>query len=366
MTKPFLWIDDTQALANICSAIDKKAAFAIDTECVRERTYYPALSLAQIAIENDVFLIDLTAISDYGPLCQLLGNKKITKVIHAADQDHHILDRLGCTVELPTFDTQIAAAFLGMGAQISYKALIKECLNIHLEKDCARSDWLRRPLSSKQQEYAANDVIHLLKAHHILRDSLARENKLSWFREESERILQKTRHTLAQPPDAMSIKVSGSGPLTRAAEHDKLRALAVWREHKARQLDKPRRWLLPDNTLIKLAQRELSLSQIEKTIKTCPARHIREWSKEIANILGGISDDGSEVKKTGPSQQQKNQVEKILSAIRKSAEEHNIAASLITNRKQITRLVLKSDAEIHELLNSGWRKTVTRNHLPAL
>lgn len=366
MTKPFQWIDDTQALANICFDISKKTTFSIDTECVRERTYYPVLSLVQIATENDVFLIDLTAISDYNPLCRLLSNKKITKIIHAAGQDHHILYHLGCTMESPTFDTQIAAAFLNMGPQISYKSLIKECLNIDLDKDCARSNWLQRPLSSKQQEYAANDVIHLLKVHQILHDRLVQENKLTWFNEESERILQKTKHTLAQPPDAMSIKVSGSGPLTRVSERSKLQALIVWREYKAQQLDKPRRWLLPDDTLIKLAQRNLSLSQIEKAIKTCPNRHIQEWSKEIAGILAGISDDDTQVRKTGPSQQQKNQVEKILSAIRKSAEEHNIATSLITNRKQITRLVLKSDAEIHELLNSGWRKTVTRNHLPAL
>lgn len=374
MTSPFSWIADEHSLSQACTRTAAAKIIALDTECIRERTYHPVPSLIQMASERGIFLLDAAAISDFKALHALLANPAITKVIHAAGQDHLILKQLGCPMEMPIFDTQIAAAFLNMGYQISYKALVEECLGISLKKDCTRSNWLRRPLSAEQQEYAANDVLHLLGLHRILNERLARDNRQDWFISESERILHASKRAVELKPEEMAIKVAGQGKLNREFQHKRLRALIVWRERKAQIADLPRRWLLSDRRLLALAclQNPSSAQALELITARSGngARHRKtaahpyeQWAGEVSAILTGIADDGRPAVRKTPSLEQKKQIDKIFQALKKSADEHNVDCSLIANRKQIVRLVTKGDREVRELLNSGWRKTVTRNHL---
>ena len=157
----FKLITTPQDLETYCSATSKVDWLALDTEFIREKTYYPKLCLVQIASEHDLVCIDTLAISDLSPLNDLLYQNTITKIFHSASQDLEIFVNLFDTVPTPIFDTQIAASLLGYGDQVSYAHLVNEIVDIELDKSLSRTNWERRPLSSKELRYAIDDVKYL-------------------------------------------------------------------------------------------------------------------------------------------------------------------------------------------------------------
>ncbi len=222
---------------------------ALDTEFLRERTYYPELCLIQAASAEQLVLIDPLAELDLAPLEPVLAQGPV-KVLHACRQDQEVLaTRFGRPLA-PIFDTQLAAALCGYPPQWSYAKLVQEFAGVELGKGATRTDWSRRPLSAAQLDYAADDVRYLLGAHAALAERLEALGRRSWFDEEMASLA-------AQPwdvaPDEAWRRVKGHGSLSGEALAA-LQALAAWRERRAVERNKPRRWIAKDESLLVLAQ----------------------------------------------------------------------------------------------------------------
>jgi len=282
------FVENDAALSQICGLAARAKYLALDTECIREKTYYPRPALVQIAVEDEVALIDPTAAADLAPLRRLLADPEVLKIIHCAQQDFEVLERINCPLRAPVFDTQLAAAFVGLGHQTGYKQLVMQCLGAELEKDCSRSDWLQRPLSERQKRYAVNDVIHLRPLHETLLGKLQLQQKEPWFAEESERHLQLSGR---RGGDDAWRRVGGSGKLKRGVQKRRLELLAEWRDRKARAADLPRRWLLRDECLVAIALLQTPSAAAIEGLAACKSRRIGKWAREMEKLLAPVRDD---------------------------------------------------------------------------
>ncbi|MEO7251101.1 MAG: ribonuclease D, partial [Arenimonas sp.] len=178
-------IDQPELLAARLAAWKQQPLVAMDTEFIRERTYYPQLAVVQLAIPGEVLLVDPTVPGMATVLAPFLENVSVTKLMHSASEDLQALLR-GCgAVPAPVFDTQVAAAMAGLGAGLSYLKLVEQITGVTLEKGETRSDWLRRPLSESQLKYAADDVLHLHAVHTALDRKLRELNRLPWLQADS-------------------------------------------------------------------------------------------------------------------------------------------------------------------------------------
>lgn len=232
------WIDQTERLARF---VDKApTTIGLDTEFMRISTFLPKLALVQVEIDGQAALIDPVAIDDPTPLAAVLGDRSRTVVMHSASEDIEALATWKCTLAT-LFDTQIAAAFAGLGAGLGYQKLVAELLGVELAKGETRSDWLQRPLSPKQLDYAAQDVVHLPALHAELSARLERRGFLEWFQHDCARLLERNRESDPEPQQALR----GAADWERPAQA-LLRRVLLWREQTIRLIDRPRPWLLDD------------------------------------------------------------------------------------------------------------------------
>ncbi len=249
-------IDTPRALAALVERARAAEAVALDTEFVWERTYYPRLGVVQLGLgRDDVHLIDAVALDDLTPLGALLADPKPVKVLHDAVQDLTLLRRVTGASPVHVFDTQRAAGFVGLTATISLQELFEVTVGVSLPKGATRSNWVRRPLSDEQLDYAEDDVRYLLDARADLLRRAEAKGRLAWIEEEMRGYDDPVLYTEVDPLDQAD-RVRGRGlgalsPLQRAA----LRELAAWREREARRRDLPRRRVLEDEPLIEVARR---------------------------------------------------------------------------------------------------------------
>ena len=187
------YIDTTSELIAFCAAIKDSEWLAIDTEFVREKTYYPQLCLIQVSNGEQLACIDPLALDDIEPLLAVFYDPSITKVFHAASQDLEIFAHLRNELPAPLFDTQIAAALLGHGNQISYAAMVKIYCDVELDKSHSRTDWSRRPLSAAQIQYAADDVRYLGVVYNLLLEELQIKNRDTWLEDDFVQLADVTR-----------------------------------------------------------------------------------------------------------------------------------------------------------------------------
>jgi len=237
-------------LEALLEAMARAPYLPLDTEFVRERTYFPQLALLQIATGDTVWLVDPVAGLDLAPFWQALVTTDVPVILHAGDQDLDLILSAAGRLPADVFDTQVAAELLGIGAQMSYAALAEALLGVTLDKGEKRSDWLARPLSPSQVDYAVQDVAQLHALYPLLRDRLAECDRLDWMTEEAQRQLDPARF---DPADQQRWKkVRGVQSLNRAGLAV-LRVLAAWRECLARDRDRPRRWIWGDQAMLDLA-----------------------------------------------------------------------------------------------------------------
>lgn len=250
-------IDTADALDALIARARRAGAVALDTEFVWERSYYPALGVVQLGLgEDDVHLIDALALAGaLGPLGALLEDAAVEKVLHDAGQDLQILARATGARPRRIFDTQRAAGFVGLPATVSLQELIRHTAGRTLDKGETRTDWLRRPLSPEQVRYAEDDVRYLLDARgRLLADAEAR-GRAEWVRAEMTRYEDAALYAPLDVSEAVArVKAKGIAQLP-AQGRAVLRALAAWREREAQALDRTRRMVLPDETLVEIARR---------------------------------------------------------------------------------------------------------------
>jgi ribonuclease D len=241
-----LLVTDPAQLTDATASFAGLPAIALDTEFMRERTYYARLCLLQLAGRGRIALVDPLAITDLSPVAALLGDTAQVKILHAARQDLEVLYPLLGGVAAPVFDTQIAAALLGHPAQMGYGELVAKITGIVLTKGHARTDWARRPLSPEQLHYAADDVRHLETLRDELGTRLDALGRLPWLQEDC-RALQDPALYVTEPERAWQ-RFKGADRLV-PQERAALRALAAWREARAMRRNLPRGWILTDETL---------------------------------------------------------------------------------------------------------------------
>ncbi|MFP4155109.1 MAG: ribonuclease D [Halothiobacillaceae bacterium] len=244
-------IDNPEALGSALQSMTGAPFLAMDTEFLRESTYYPRLCLVQLATPDGIWLIDPLAIDDLSPLWTLLAAWSRPLVLHSGEQDLELM-HLACG-RLPEnlFDTQMAAALLGLGEQIGYAGLVQELCAVQLDKSHSRTDWSRRPLDAQQLDYAADDVRYLVQLYPLLQERLATLGRENWLDDDFAALADPERFQVDD--EAQWRRVKGHQKL-RGRQLAALRALAAWRERTAREADCPRRWVLPDELLVDLAR----------------------------------------------------------------------------------------------------------------
>lgn len=282
MTEAFILINDEKSLTQACIQFSNSKWLAVDTEFERVNTYYPELCLVQISDGINTVVIDPLLIKNIDPLIELLYQPSITKVLHSAHQDLEIFFNIKGSVPTPLFDTQLAAPLFGYARGIGYGNLIKEVFDIELEKGHARTDWKKRPLTKEQLRYAADDVIYLAKVYEVFLKKINEVENLTAYNEQMARLIKP--ETYQPDPDRMWKKIFAAKRM-KGKQLTVIKQLAAWREMTARERNRPRKWILPDNALVDMAKRlpdnKSDLLQIDKIGEKVVNRHGDELLKII-------------------------------------------------------------------------------------
>jgi ribonuclease D len=338
---------------------------ALDTEFMRERTYFPLLCLLQIATESDCFLVDPLAGLDLGALHALLADPTRLKILHAARQDLEVLLLTGGTVPAPVFDTQVAAALLGFAPQAGYAELVARQLGHSIDKGQTRTDWSRRPLSPEQLAYAADDVHHLLTMHTDLAASLEAKGRSAWAHEETAAYANPALYRT--DPAVAWRRLKGLGRM-KPPEQAAARALAEWRERRAIESDKPRGWILADETLLAMATLAPDTLEALEKIRTLPPAVVRKRGEELLQLLAAARSGGSEpspddVLSRRPTPEETSRAAKFMQVVRDEAAALGIGAEILATRRDIDAL---AQGNLDNQLMRGWRRTVIGDRLLAL
>lgn len=342
-------VDSAGALSEVVEALLEVDRYAIDTEFHRERTYYPQLALVQIGWDDDLVLIDPIAI-DVAPLGEVFKSDAIA-VLHACAQDLEVLELATNAAPARIFDTQIAAAFMGMRTP-SLAALHDQLLGMKLPKANRLTDWMRRPLDEAQQSYAASDVEHLLEIQDLLIDQLEEKNRLSWAEDECELVRIKGV-TVRKPEDAwLRIKEARSlGARARTAA----RELAAWRELSAQARDIPVRHVLPDLAVVALAQKApKNVADVGKTRGLERRGVSKRDAAEIVEVIAGAQDlepPPSQPRKGHGGPDLRPAVTLIAAWMSQYADDMDLDPAMLGSRSDIEEFVRSGESR----LAHGWR-----------
>ncbi len=351
-------------LESFVERISSSSWLAMDTEFMRESTYYPILCLIQIATDEVNACIDVLSLDHIDPLLDLLRQNSQLKIFHSCRQDLEVLYAKYQLIPQPLFDTQVAASILGLGEQISCAELVSQRLSVHLAKTESRTDWKRRPLSDAQIDYALDDVIHLGPLYKKLETDLAVASRTPWLTEECEHLLLASNY-FVQPDQAWK-QVKGIGKLS-AKQFYYVCKIAYWREQAAQTKNLPRRWILPDSAILETCQlKDFSSESICRCLKQHSPKSMRH-SSNIVDILqqaipADIADNLQEPANNRLSKEQRTLIKKLMEFTRNRAEQINTSASLLANRKSLVNLVLGQQSKVE----SGWRKSQIGDELATM
>ncbi len=276
------YIQNDSELLDLLDEIATSNWVALDTEFIRVKTYRPQLALIQLATDQLIALIDPIPMTRLQSLWDFLDQPSRVKILHAAHQDLEIIFLAQGHAPSPIFDTQVAADLLKMGVQIGYQSLVEQCTSIVLEKDQSRTDWMQRPLSAAQCLYAADDVRYLGAIYHLLRAKLLEQDCVAEMEKQCHALTQSTRFTT--DPWLMWKKVKGVQYL-RGVELAVLRHLAAWRELRAVESDKPRRWIISDEVLLQLAKIQPTTPEDLRKINMLEAKTIQRYGTHFLDLI---------------------------------------------------------------------------------
>jgi len=342
-------------LAEFCSGLRDVSALFVDTEFVGEGRYYPDVGAIQVSTDGQKALIDPLAVRDLSSLKALLTDPRLEKVFHAASQDLAIFYRLLGEPVAPVFDTQIAAALLGYDEQISFARLVERTAGVVLPKSHSFTDWLRRPLSAKQIEYALEDVRYLEPAYQHLVTELATRGRLSWAREEFAALEDPGRFTPADPRELYA-QFRGAERLN-AADLARLRELVAWREETARAQNIPSGRIAMDLVLLELARRPRQSVAELREIRGLRANQVERFGKELLAAQDRTPDGPCPPVKRAASLPAKYEptVDFLTLCLRSLAAENEISSTLLATRSDLAAIVL-SGGRAKVPLMSGWRR----------
>jgi len=358
------WITDRATLEGWLHAAPAGAVMGLDTEFMRRDTFRPQLALLQLGCAGRHALVDPLAFAIGDALQSTLGAGATVTVMHSAGEDLETLAPLLPDGPGTLFDTQIAAAFAGMGLGISYRALVAELCGDELDKGETRSDWLQRPLTPAQRSYATLDVVYLETIHDQLAERLRQRDRSRWFAEDCARLKQRASHRDGDPQPQRALRGAAEW---RGEQQALLRRLLLWRDQRARTLDRPRPWLLDDALALSLAQQPpASLAELEQRARGQRALRSAQRS-ELFALLGTPLDDDEIATTTPIPAHPQGEAKKALGAMKTlvdaTAAALDLPAGLLCPRKVLEDYVVTR--QWPEFLE-GWRREVLHERLPAL
>ncbi|MEW9616117.1 ribonuclease D [Shinella sp. S4-D37] len=351
-------IETTAALAEACETLARSEYLTIDTEFLRETTFWPELCLIQLAgPETEVIVDPLAKGLDLAPFFALMANPAVLKVFHAARQDIEIIVNRGDLIPHPIFDTQVAAMVCGFGDSVSYDQLVQKIKSVHIDKSSRFTDWSRRPLSEKQLEYALADVTHLRDVYLALKEKLEAAGRSLWLTEEMAVLESRETYDL-HPDDAWRrLKMRVKKPVELAV----LQKVAAWREREARGRNVPRSRILKDDTIYEIAQQQPADAEALGRLRTIPKGW--ERSQSGAALLEAINEALAIPKADLPRLPRQTHVpegaaaasEMLKVLLKIVSEKEGVAAKIIANSDDLEKIAADGEtAEVAAL--SGWRR----------
>jgi ribonuclease D len=359
-------ITTTQELAEACARLGKHPYVTVDTEFLRESTYFPILCVAQMATPDEAVVIDARAEGiDLAPFFALMADERVLKVFHAARQDIEIVWHQAGLIPHPVFDTQVAAMVLGHGDSISYDQLVHRITGDTLDKSHRFTDWTRRPLTNQQIAYAISDVTHLRDVYLALSADLERRGRAEWVREEMDVLTSPDTYRLEPDSAWERLKARVRKPKDLAV----LIELAAWREREAQARDVPRGRVLKDDTLADIAVHAPTTVEKLGSLRSLPRGFERsKWGEAIlAATARGLARDPKSLPRIERVKGTPNgaaTVELLKVLLRMTSERHAVAAKVIATVDDLERIAASDDAPVAAL--RGWRRELFGENALAL
>jgi len=367
MPAPVQYINDEIQLKTAITACLAKEVVSIDTEFARFNTYYPIVGLIQIYDGENCYLIDPLAIEDFSSLADLLVAKQVLKVFHACSEDMEVFQHCIGALPIAVFDSQIAAAALGVGFSLSYQNLVKHYLSIDVQKEETRSDWLQRPLTKSQLDYAALDVIYLLRVYKIQKEELQAAGRTHWIEEEC-RGLSVDLGTMIDPGIVYE-KIKGLSRLDRK-QLSVLRALCAWREVQAREANVPRNRIVDQKSLLIIASERLRKKEDLQSGAGMTPRQVRKFGDDLLFLAEEAmllpEHQYPELVAKTSTRVDSKKLGKLREVVQQKAESLAVAPELLTKRRYLEQLLRSIDSSGRYELPvelSGWRKDVIGDDL---
>ena len=356
---PMTLITETSKLIDACGRFSRDSFLAIDTEFMRERTYYPQLCLIQIAGKDEAVTVDALATEiNLNPILDLMANHKIIKVFHACRQDMEIFFNLNRRIPFPVFDTQIGAMVCGYGESVGYDKLVRQITGVQIDKSSRFTDWSHRPLSKQQLNYALSDVTHLRTVYESLLNQLEKNGRINWLNEEFQNVLNPKTYDIPLDQIWKRLKIKNGRPKFLIL----VRELCAFREKEAQSRNIPRNRVIRDDVLLDIAARSPRSSVDLAKVRSLSTQFAEgRLGKSILRVVAEASNipesDAPQLEKLNKSKPQKPALIELLKVLLKhKSEDNNVAQKLIASTADLEAIAENDNANVLAL--SGWRKDV--------
>lgn len=357
-----IWVTETAELERLCERWSQQAAIAVDTEFMRSTTFFPIAALFQVGDGQGCYLLDPLSIDDFSAFTAIMTNPGITKVLHSCSEDMEVFQTFLGITPSPVFDTQLAAAIAGKGFSLGYAKLVEVMLGMEVPKSETRSDWLQRPLSQPQLQYAALDVAYLLVVYGLLLKQLKESDRLSWVEADCADLVAQAEQ--GTDYDQMYLRIKSAWKLNRP-QLATLQALTAWREEQARERDIPRNRLIKERALWDMARYQpTELKQIAG-LEGMTARTLNADGEHLLAIIAEqckkpVAECPERLPKPLPPEQG-DLMKALKQYTRETAEKLVIAPEVLVRKKDYEDLVRSGmenrDYSLNDRL-SGWRRDV--------
>ena len=353
----FSMVDNVDAIA---AELGEQTFIGLDTEFMREKTFFAELCLVQISTENAIFCVDPLADTDMDSFWATA--MQTGWVVHSARQDIEVIYQAAKRMPTQIFDTQVAAGLLGFAPQLGYANLVSELFAVEIPKSHTRADWTRRPLAAEVLQYAAEDVEYLLPAREILAERLDKLGRLHWADEDSALLLDPALYDI--DPQLAINRLKGARNL-RGRRRSAAARLAAWREREALRANRPRQWIAKDSALVDIAARLPSSIDALNDIDDLPGGLVRRSGKRLLEVVAeSAADGGSYEPAPAPTEAQKLLVKKMQKLVAECAASLSLSAETVASKKELAAVTIGGSRDSRVF--SGWRRELIGEQLLAL